>query len=175
VTCQKYTSIFNHVNLHVCIPSYNEWNLMIFSFLLSDGAKPYFLETTHLTCMLRTGIGLAIAFIAGRKKRALQVKEIDMSHSYIYYDGVLFEFGLNGTRIEPQGLPMFSKTCPSAYLPLPAGFSHLSVDCVVKCAKNYHIRFGNYKVFTNNCNTFTNRLSDLLCHEIHCPSWCLKH
>lgn len=142
--------------------------------LLSDGSKPYFIGSTHLTClMLNAGIELAKDLItSGRRKRALQVQEIDMSHSYLYYDGVLLEFGVNGTRIEPEGLPMFSQSCPSAYLPLPAGFSYLSVDCVVKCAMNYHLRFGNYKLFTNNCNTFTNRLSDILCHEIHCPSWC---
>uniref|UniRef100_A0A8W8IJN2 PPPDE domain-containing protein n=1 Tax=Magallana gigas TaxID=29159 RepID=A0A8W8IJN2_MAGGI len=135
--------------------------------------KPFYIGTTHLQCMLKTGINMALSPpLNGRKRRALQVPEIDMSHSYLSYENVLLEFGLNGTRIEYQGYPMFSESCPSAYLPVPAGFSYLSVDCIVKCAKNYHIQFGNYKIFSNNCNTFTNIMLDILCHEIRCPYWC---
>lgn len=87
----------------------------------------------------------------GKIRRAPQVPEIDMSHSYLSYENVLLEFGLNGPRIEYRSYPMFSESCPSAYLPVPDGFSYLSVDCIVKCAKNYHIQFGNYKIFSKNC------------------------
>nr|XP_022343503.1 uncharacterized protein LOC111136719 [Crassostrea virginica] len=138
------------------------------------GTKPYYIGTTHLQCMLITGVNMLLDVITtGRKRRALQVQEIDMSHSYLSYDGVLMEFGLNGTRIEPYGRPMFSQNCPSSFLPTPAGFSTLPTDCVIRCAKNYHVRFGNYKPFSNNCNTFTNRMSTILCHEVYCPPWCL--
>lgn len=142
-------------------------------FSLSVGTKPYYIGTTHLQCMLKTGINMALSSpINRRKRRALQVPEIDISHSYLSYEKVLLEFGLNGTRIESLGYPMFSESCPSAFFPVPTGFSFLSVDCIVRCAKNYHIQFGNYKVFSNNCNTFTNRMSNILCHEIRCPYWC---
>lgn len=142
-------------------------------FSLSVGTIPYYIGTTHLQCMLKTGINMALSSsINRRKRRALQVPEIDMSHSYLSYEKVLLEFGLNGTRIESLGYPMFSESCPSAFFPVPTGFSFLSVDCIVRCAKNYHIQFGNYKVFSNNCNTFTNRMSNILCHEIRCPYWC---
>lgn len=75
----------------------------------------------------------------GRKRRALHVPEIDMSHSYLSYENVLLEFGLIGPRIEYRSYPMFSESCPSAYLPVPAGFSQLFVDCIVKCTKNLEI------------------------------------
>lgn len=39
----------------------------------------------------------------------------------------------------------------SVGLCVPAGFFYLSVDCKARCT-NYHIQYGYYKVFSNNCN-----------------------
>ncbi|XP_052702976.1 uncharacterized protein LOC128179576 [Crassostrea angulata] len=129
------------------------------------GSKPFFYGTNNLACIYLTHIGLH------RKKRSLQLPVHNFVHSFIYYDGWFAEFGTKDTTLRRHS-PKNAHCGPKIMHP-PAGFSKLPFDCIRRCASKYHLVFGQYNLLNNNCHYFSNRMMEVLCHEVTCPLWCL--
>lgn len=129
------------------------------------GSKPFFYGTNNLACIYLTHIGLH------RKKRSLQLPVHNFVHSFIYYDGWFAEFGTKDTTLRRHS-PKYAQCGPKIMHP-PAGFSKLPFDCIRRCASKYHLVFGKYNLLNNNCHFFSNRMMEVLCHEVTCPLWCL--
>lgn len=142
-------------------------NCMYLSFLFffAAGSKPFFYGTNNLACIYLTHIGLH------RKKRSLQLPVHNFVHSFIYYDGWFAEFGTKDTTLRRHS-PKNAHCGPKIMHP-PAGFSKLPFDCIKRCASKYHLVFGQYNLLNNNCHYFSNRMMEVLCHEVTCPLWCL--
>lgn len=135
------------------------------SLFFAAGSKPFFYGTNNLACIYLTHIGLH------RKKRSLQLPVHSFVHSFIYYDGWFAEFGTKDTTLRRHS-PKNAHCGPKIMHP-PAGFSKLPFDCIRRCASKYHLVFGQYNLLNNNCHYFSNRMMEVLCHEVTCPLWCL--
>nr|XP_022286307.1 uncharacterized protein LOC111099190 isoform X1 [Crassostrea virginica] len=131
------------------------------------GSKPFFYGTNDLACMYLTTIGL----YRHRRKRSLQLPVHNFVHSFIYYDGWFAEFGTKDTTLRRHS-PKYAHCGPKIMHP-PAGFTKLPFECLRKCASKYHLVFGNYNLLKNNCHVFSNKMMEVLCHEVTCPFWCL--
>lgn len=125
-----------------------------------ESASPYYFGTTDLTCMM-TG---------DRRKRQLpQRRERIWAHRFINYQGHYFEFGCNSAHI---GTDRSYNHCLGSVESSPAGYSMLSLDCIRNCTSRYRCTFGDYHLLDNNGHVFANRLSQVLCLNTRCPSWC---
>ncbi|KAK3086341.1 hypothetical protein FSP39_017078 [Pinctada imbricata] len=94
-----------------------------------------------------------------------------LSHSFIYYDGWYFEFGVGKTHKAVYNTrAVKSNRCKSRRDKKPAGYSTLSVECLKKCTKNYKGKYGRYRLLTHNCHHFANRISNILCNWKSCPT-----
>ena len=141
-----------------------DWNKL---FNSTVGSKPFFYGTNNLACMYLTTIGL----YRHRRKRSLQLPVHNFVHSFIYYDGWFAEFGTKDTTLRRHS-PKYAHCGPKIMHP-PAGFTKLPFECLRKCASKYHLVFGNYNLLKNNCHVFSNKMMEVLCHEVACPLWCL--
>lgn len=150
--------------MYFSVYTYNLYQLRVFIFFAA-GSKPFFYGTNNLACIYLTHIGLH------RKKRSLQLPVHNFVHSFIYYDGWFAEFGTKDTTLRRHS-PKNAHCGPKIMHP-PAGFSKLPFDCIRRCASKYHLVFGQYNLLNNNCHYFSNRMMEVLCHEVTCPLWCL--
>lgn len=129
------------------------------------GSTPFYYGFNNLACIYLTRMG------KHRRKRSIQLPVHNFAHSFIYYKGWFSEFGTKKTTLRRQS-PRYPQCRPQLNV-RPAGFSKLPFDCLRRCASKYHSVFGNYHLFKNNCHYFSNRMMELLCHEVTCPPWCL--
>lgn len=127
-------------------------------------ASPYYFGVTDLACMndkKRKG------------KRSAPARGIwDYTHRFIFYRGYYFEFFVNSNaRIERSRAA--GGKCGGGRERSPAGYSYLSLDCIKRCAIRYSSKFGKYDNVINNCHSFANKMSEVLCRRgSTCPSWC---
>uniref|UniRef100_A0A194ALC9 Uncharacterized protein n=1 Tax=Pinctada fucata TaxID=50426 RepID=A0A194ALC9_PINFU len=132
----------------------------------SRAAKPYYFGKTNLWCMMKYGK-------KGKRSAPKRHNLWSLSHSFIYYDGWYFEFGVGKTHKAVYNTrAVKSNRCKSRRDKKPAGYSTLSVECLKKCTKNYKGKYGKYRLLTHNCHHFANRISNILCNWKSCPSWC---
>ncbi|XP_033746423.1 uncharacterized protein LOC117331696 [Pecten maximus] len=147
-------------NLHAC------------STKRSPDEKPYFFGTTSLLCM-------TYSYYFRRSKRSARMPTMLPIHSWLYYEGKYVEFGIYHNYRKPYNYsisierPAVGDKCAFRLDQTPQGYSSLGVDCIEGCARNYVRTYGEYRLFTNNCHVFLNRISKILCHSDTCPSWCL--
>lgn len=136
----------------------------------SHDDEPYHFGHTDLKCLFDTTIVRAKRSAPWRFPYALK-------HGWIYYKGHYFEFGVDvsntGTfeHSVSAGHPYKGNKCAHEREAVAAGFSRLSVDCLKKCSRSYTKEYGEYNLFSNNCNMFANRISKILCSS-RCPAWC---
>ncbi|KAK3102474.1 hypothetical protein FSP39_011622 [Pinctada imbricata] len=157
----------------------------MFSILLiaprSPDEKPFYFGSSDLFCTT-TGVDISIPGL--RRKRSAPARDVmELVHSWIYYDGLYFEFGVDpeyGFKMPFSssskvamftGLPYLGYKCPWRREPFPAGYSSLPVGCLQRCASRYEVFLGRYSTLFNNCHHFSNLISDILCSN-QCPSWC---
>ncbi|XP_061164436.1 uncharacterized protein LOC133173467 [Saccostrea echinata] len=137
------------------------------------GSIPYYFGTTDLMCM-RYGLHRKTPIM---RRNAPSRFTFNPTHRWIYYAGTYLEFG---NRIGKDAAkikfdhPNLGDVCPLKIEPQPAGFSRLSLECVIGCVENYTEKYGNYHVYTNNCHHFVNKISKVMCEAVICPQWCMR-
>ncbi|XP_069101507.1 uncharacterized protein [Argopecten irradians] len=152
--------LFRRKNTHACIKK------------RSPDEKPYYFGTTNLFCM-------TYSYYFRRDKRSASMFPFLPIHSWLYYEGKYVEFGIYHNYRKPYNYsvsverPAVGDKCGFKQHHAPKGYSSLGIDCIEGCARNYIRTYGDYKLFSNNCHVFLNRISKILCHNDKCPDWCL--
>jgi len=123
--------------------------------------KPYYFGKTKLFCMIKGKRGAPSRFTWS------------LSHRCIYYKGLYYEFGIGSAKdYHISTSPYQGKKCRARRERSPAGYGVITRSCLKKCAQRYKSKYGRYKLLSNNCHNFANRMSHILCSYNHCPSWC---
>ncbi|XP_048740595.1 uncharacterized protein LOC125654645 [Ostrea edulis] len=160
-----------------------------------DGESPYFFGTSDLACVTTKGRfhlivkrSVQMNSERNRTRRAAQTRHVfSPTHRWIYYKGMFYEWGTDGgtkTRLFgflndaksysiKTGLPYKGETCDWLMESMPAGYSSVSVECLMGCTANYWTVSGDYNILQNNCHHFANTISNILCSNI-CPEWCFN-
>ncbi|CAG2209393.1 unnamed protein product [Mytilus edulis] len=135
------------------------WNGKLRGYKCNEpsGGEPYYFGTTDLSCM--------------GKRKAPSRSTRSHKHRWILYKGYYFE-RLNKSDVYNRGFSTNSDKCSTRRESRPAGYSSLSVDCIMKCTNSYERKYGSYRRRVNDGRHFANRLSDILCTRKTCPSWC---
>jgi len=131
---------------------------------LTGHPHPYWFGQTNLNCLLRLCIK--------GKRAAPHRNTLEYKHRWIKYRGHYFEFGGPGKLLYISSSPDGAGSCSHSQESQDDGYGVLSVDCIKRYTRSYEQRLGAYNFLFNNCHHFANRLSDILCTESSCPSWC---
>ncbi|XP_062605750.1 uncharacterized protein LOC134267558 [Saccostrea cucullata] len=131
-----------------------------------EAAQPYYFGNTQIDCLLSF-------LIRHRGKRSAPWRgRWDLVHRFIYYRGKYFEF-FDDSSVNIGNGRVGGHRCGGGIEGSPAGYSELSLECIERCTNRYTASFGGYNLLLNNCNSFVNRLSEVLCRRgTQCPSWC---
>lgn len=167
-------------------------SLSFFSVPKSPEDSPYYFGTSDLACVSTKGrlhlIKRSVKMESenNRTKRAApQRHTMSPTHRWIYFRGNFFEWGTDaGSKTRLFGLlndaksysvksvlPFNGEKCDWMMEPVPAGYSSVSLECIVGCTVNYKTLTGDYSLLNNNCHHFANTISMVLCSNI-CPDWC---
>ena len=134
--------------------------------ILTGKPYPYWFGKTNLSCLISLGKKQR------EKREAPHRFEHALSHRWIKYRGYYFEFLGPGVVHVNSSSPLEAGSCSQHQESRIAGYGELDIDCITNCAEKYEKEFGTYTFLSNNCHRFANRISDILCQESSCPSWC---
>lgn len=148
----------------------------------SPYAQPFHVGKTDLACVSNEKFFGKRRFkrssIGRYKRKAPSVNPWNPTHSWIYFHGYYFEFGITNRIGEPlvatisQVRPAWGDKCRHDLRRGKTRYTYLSLDCVARCTRNYKSVFGRYHLFLNNCHHFVNLMSHAMCHTTTCPAWC---
>lgn len=125
---------------------------------------------------------MCMLYYRRRRRRSIpSVYTMMLTHRWLKYRGVYFEFGTNALDPEAKNrisiqpfLPNEGENCSYDKNPDVAGYSRLSVSCIASCTRRYPKVFGEYSLLTNNCHVFVNKMVEVLCNFEKCPDWCAE-
>ena len=138
-------------------------------------AKPYYIGKTSWPCVSMNNKKFSNVRY---KRNAPYLFPWRPVHSWMYFQGHVFEFGVTDRSGNPltssisQTGPRWGHICKHRLLRGQTEYTLLSVDCVARCTHKYRAVFGRYSLVFNNCHKFVNTLSNIMCHRATCPEWC---
>ena len=127
---------------------------------ISDYTDGYFFGTQSLTCLFVDNIWKKDSIPPFRNT-------LEFSHRLVYYRNAVYEFGPSG--VYTYNVPDWKAAliCAVKWESTPAGNSNCSEQSLTDYLAGYTGRYGIYKLFTNNCHIFANRVSAFLSNTVN--------
>ncbi|XP_046842781.1 uncharacterized protein LOC124436850 [Xenia sp. Carnegie-2017] len=138
------------------------------SSLLPEDRCPYPLPAQgNLTADYNDYFYGSLSLWPGLKKRDI-VKTFRLTHSVLLFRGKVFEWGSEKYKWPEMGRP--SSSCKLKWNYEKKGRSRCSLDEIEVWNSQYEAKYSRYRLITNNCHHYVNRLADKLKTNCLSPS-----